>query len=48
MYPGKQDYGGVLGSAVVFAEGDELPPGWQHGGILYATSNDCPRPCRAA
>ena len=48
MYPGKQDYGGVLGSAVVFAEGDELPPGWQHGGILYATSKDCPRPCRAA
>jgi len=47
-YPGKQDYGGVMGTAFVFSEGEELPPGWQHGGILYATTRDCPRPCRAA
>jgi prepilin-type N-terminal cleavage/methylation domain-containing protein len=47
-YPGKQDYGGVMGTAVVFTAGEELPPGWQHGGILYATSQEWPRPCRAA
>jgi len=47
-FAGKQDYGGVMGTAVVFSEGEELPPGWQHGGILYATSEECPRPCRAA
>ncbi len=47
-YHGKQDYGGVLGSAVKLSDDDELPPGWSHSGILYATSRDCPRPCRAA
>lgn len=48
VYPGKQDYGGVLGTAVVLSEDDVLPAGWEHGGILYATAEDCPRPCRAA
>lgn len=48
-YPGKQDYGGVLGTAVQLSEGDARPPGWEHGGILYATAPDGPRvPCRAA
>jgi prepilin-type N-terminal cleavage/methylation domain-containing protein len=47
-FAGKQDYGGVMGTTVVFTEGEELPPGWQHGGILYATSRDRPRPCRAS
>ncbi len=47
MFEGKQDYGGVMGSAVVLDEGDPLPPGWAHGGVLYATSEDCRRPCRA-
>jgi prepilin-type N-terminal cleavage/methylation domain-containing protein len=47
-YPGKQDYGGVLGTAVVLSEGDTRPAGWAHGGILYATSEESPRPCRAA
>ena len=47
LYDGKQDYGGVLGSAVRLSEDDHLPPGWEHGGVLYATAADCPRPCRA-
>ena len=47
-FPGKQDYGGVLGTSVVLAEGEPLPSGWEHGGVLYATSEDRPRPCRAA
>lgn len=52
-FPGKQDYGGVMGNAVVVSEeseGDapELPAGWAHGGVLYATAADCPRPCRAS
>lgn len=48
-YPGKQDYGGVLGTAVLPSESDTRPAGWAHGGILYATDADGPRlPCRAA
>ena len=50
-FPGKQDYGGVMGNAVVLSQEEELtelPPGWAHGGVLYATADDCPRPCRAA
>lgn len=49
-FPGKQDYGGVMGNAVVLSEDEapELPPGWAHSGVLYATADDCPRPCRAA
>lgn len=48
QYPGKQDYGGVLGTAVLLSEDDTRPAGWLHGGILYATSEESPRPCRAA
>jgi prepilin-type N-terminal cleavage/methylation domain-containing protein len=47
-YPGKQDYGGVMGTAVLLSEDDTRPSGWEHGGILYATEAECPRPCRAA
>lgn len=49
-FPGKQDYGGVMGNAVVLSPDDEvsaLPSGWAHSGVLYATADDCPRPCRA-
>jgi prepilin-type N-terminal cleavage/methylation domain-containing protein len=46
-FAGKQDYGGVLGAAVKLSDDDELPPGWSHSGILYATGQDSPRPCRA-
>ena len=48
-FPGKQDYGGVMGNAVVLSDEEvpELPAGWAHGGVLYATAADCPRPCRA-
>jgi len=47
-YAGKQDYGGVIGTALLLSEDDRRQPGWEHGGILYATSSTCPRPCRAA
>jgi len=47
-FAGKQDYGGVLGTAVKLSDEAELPPGWSHAGILYATSQESPRPCRAA
>lgn len=48
MFPGKQDYGGVLGTSVLPVEHEPLPPGWEHAGVLYATTADVPRPCRAA
>ena len=48
MFPGKQDYGGVLGSGVVLVEGESLRPGWEHGGVLHATDAKHPRPVRAA
>lgn len=48
-YAGKQDYGGVLGTAVVLSEEATRPHGWEHGGVLYATHHDGPRaPCRAS
>lgn len=46
-FPGKQDYGGVLGSSVRLSDDAKLPPGWEHGGVLYATSREAARPCRA-
>jgi len=46
-FEGKQDYGGVLGVGVQLEEGVPLRPGWEHAGVLYATSRICPRPCRA-
>lgn len=46
-FPGKQDYGGVLGTSVRLVEGEPLERGWEHAGVLYATSQAAPRPCRA-
>lgn len=37
-FPGKQDYAGILGSAVRLSTAPRLPPDWQQGGVLYATS----------
>lgn len=48
IFAGKQDYGGVLGTSVRLSEAEQLPPGWEHAGVLYATSEDCRGPCRAA
>jgi len=48
IFAGKQDYGGVLGTSVLLAEGEQLPAGWEHAGVLYATAADCRSPCRAA
>ncbi len=48
-YAGKQDYGGVMGSAALISEAAIRPPGWVHGGILYATDAEAPRRgCRVA
>lgn len=47
-FPGKQDYGGILGTSVKLSDDDLLPAGFEHGGVLYATAAACPRPCRAA
>ena len=38
VFPGKQDYAGVLGSAVPLSGAKGLPPGWLQSGVLYATS----------
>ncbi len=47
-FPGKQDYGGILGTSVKLSDDAVLPPGFEHSGVLYATAAACPRPCRAA
>jgi prepilin-type N-terminal cleavage/methylation domain-containing protein len=47
-FEGKQDYGGVMGSAVRLSEGERLSPGFERGGVLYATADEWRRPCRAA
>ena len=47
-FPGKQDYGGILGTSVTLDDADPLPSGFEHAGVLYATAAACPRPCRAA
>jgi prepilin-type N-terminal cleavage/methylation domain-containing protein len=47
-YQGKQDYGGVIGSAVRIPENAPSPPGYEFSGVLYATNDKCRRPCRAA
>lgn len=36
-FPGKQDYGGILGAAVTLQDDGALPRGWEHSGVLYAT-----------
>jgi prepilin-type N-terminal cleavage/methylation domain-containing protein/prepilin-type processing-associated H-X9-DG protein len=37
-FPGKQDYGGVMGSAVPLT-GKSVSPDWDHSGILYGTDD---------
>ena len=48
MFPGKQDYGGVLGTGVAIRDGEALRSGWDHSGVLYATDAAHPRPVRVA
>ena len=43
-FPGKQDYGGILGTSVQLDDTDPLPFGFEHAGVLYATAATCPRP----
>lgn len=47
-FPGKQDYGGILGSAVPHSVTGKLHPDWTHSGVLYATDNQHRQPVRAA
>jgi len=47
-YPGKQDYGGVLGSAIPDSATGKRHPDWEHSGILYATDAKHTTPVRAA
>jgi prepilin-type processing-associated H-X9-DG protein len=45
-YPGKQDYGGVMGTAVKRSAVESLVDDWEHAGVLYATDAAHPRPVR--
>ena len=47
-FPGKQDYGGVLGAGVTVDPTKPLPVGWDHSGVLHATDTEHPHPVRAA
>lgn len=47
-FAGKQDYGGVLGSAIPSSATGKLHPDWEHSGILYATDAQHRQPARAA
>lgn len=47
-FPGKQDYGGVLGSVIPSSATGKLHPDWEHSGILYATDRKHPLPAKAA
>ncbi len=48
MFPGKQDYGGVLGVGVMLDPAAALPPGRDRAGVLCATDADHPRAVRGA
>ena len=46
-YPGKQDYGGVMGTAMKRSGDENLVADWAHAGVLYATDDEAHRqPCR--
>jgi prepilin-type processing-associated H-X9-DG protein len=45
-YPGKQDYGGVMGTAMKRSGADHLMADWQHAGVLYATDEAHRQPAR--
>ncbi len=49
-FDGKQDYGGIIGSAVIPSGGSvaDLRPNWAVSGILYAIHDDHPLPTRVA
>jgi prepilin-type N-terminal cleavage/methylation domain-containing protein/prepilin-type processing-associated H-X9-DG protein len=47
-FAGKQDYGGVLGSAIPSSTTGKLHPDWEHSGILYATDARHRQPAKAA
>ena len=49
-FDGKQDYGGIIGSAVIPSGGSvaDLRPNWAVSGILYAIHADHPLPTRVA
>jgi prepilin-type processing-associated H-X9-DG protein len=42
-YPGKQDYGGVMGTAMKRSGADSLVADWEHSGVLYATDDEAHR-----
>lgn len=42
-YPGKQDYGGVMGTAMNRSGEKNLMSDWQHAGVLYATNDEAHR-----
>ena len=47
-FPGKQDYGGVMGAGVMLDPARPLDPGFDHSGVLPATDAAHPLPVRAA
>lgn len=48
MFPGKQDYGGVMGSTLPLESTGRMHPDWEHSGVLYQTGTSHPGPVRAA
>ncbi|MFN5757623.1 MAG: DUF1559 domain-containing protein [Planctomycetia bacterium] len=42
-FPGKQDYGGVMGTAMKRSGDEQLMADWQHAGVLYATDDEAHR-----
>lgn len=46
-FPGKQDYGGVLGAWIEPDGSFPTAPDWEHSGVLYATNERYPRPATA-
>lgn len=47
-FPGKQDYGGILGAWIEADGSFPTAPDWERSGVLYATNERFPRPAKAA
>jgi prepilin-type N-terminal cleavage/methylation domain-containing protein/prepilin-type processing-associated H-X9-DG protein len=47
-FPGKQDYGGILGAWIEADGSFPTAPDWERSGVLYATNELFPRPATAA
>jgi len=47
-FPGKQDYGGILGAWIEPDGSLATTPGWERSGVLYATTDRYPHPTKAA